>query len=159
MDLTMLFDYVLKWLIPFACAGLFAWIIKPLLEDFSRGRKVRTQQQWDECSSELKKEIICVQVESKEADSKLREDLQVLHKELSKEIQENTAGMRAAALAIHLRNLITDSKFYLDRGWISLEEWEEYNERYQTYIELGGNGHMQPWYPRVEKLKNKPPEK
>lgn len=31
-------------------------------------------------------------------------------------------------------------KEYTERGWISLDEYEEYNETYEVYTSMGGNG-------------------
>lgn len=168
---TDLIDYFLKWFIPFACAGLFALLVKPLFQTWILGRKTQAKREWDDQAkdlkdllgsaiqehNEIKEHLEKVVEKSKKVDQGLREDLDDVSSKLATEIKESTAGVRNAVMAIHLRNLITDSKTYIERGWISIDEWENYNSRYDTYKELGGNGHMDPWYPKVKALPNLPP--
>ena len=45
------------------------------------------------------------------------------------------------AVVVLLRNdLKALHKEYTTRGWISIDEYEEYSDLYQTYAALGGNG-------------------
>lgn len=71
---------------------------------------------------------------------------------LRTEMAENTDGIRDAILDMHLGRLIADSKKYIIRGAISASELDDYQKKYQTYKALGGNGHMDPWYPKVISL-------
>lgn len=71
---------------------------------------------------------------------------------LQKELADKTNGIREAILNIHLDRLIGESIIYLERGSITAAELKDYQNKYNVYIELGGNGHMDPWYPKVCKL-------
>lgn len=167
-----LIDYFLKWFIPFLSAGLFGLLITPLIKDYKSGRKVREQRQWNEQAAELKtlfeksigryqelqSYIESVEQVSNQEDILLRKQLTETKEVLIREIQNRTAGMREALLSIHLNNLIRDSIRYIEQGWVSAGDLQDYNERYITYRELGGNGHMDPWYPKVKRLPNLPPE-
>jgi len=41
------FDYFLKWFIPFLCAGLFSAIFMPLRNKLKKGQEVTDQAKWD----------------------------------------------------------------------------------------------------------------
>lgn len=164
-----LLDYFLKWLIPFTCAGLFSLLAKPLIKNYTEGRKAITTKIWNENSSamqkqidalvkqqnELKEKIQQIEQNSKDQEVRLKMQIQETEDRLLAEIRENTTGIRGALLTIHLHNLITDSKMYFKRGYITLDEWADYNHRYDTYKLLGGNGHMEPWYEKIGQLPNR----
>lgn len=89
-------------------------------------------------SKELKKDIAHT----------ISEEVNSLHKEIA----NKTDGIRDAILVIHLERLISESKKYIAKGSITTSELEDYQEKYKTYVNLGGNGHMDPWYPKVMAL-------
>lgn len=163
--------YILKWFVPFACAGLFSLLIKPIVKDWSKGRQTRQQQQWNEnaitmqeainkcCEENIQLTELVAQVrqESQTQDAQIEQHLQETKQQLTEIIKENTSGVREALLTTHLYNLIRDSKLYIEQGWISVDDWQDYVTRYDTYIKLGGNGHMDNWYPKVKDLPNHPP--
>lgn len=133
-----LLDYFLKWFIPFLCAGLFGLLIKPLIDTFKQGHLVGKQEEWNQLSSELKEEI----------SAKITTEIAGLRQELG----EKTDGIRDAILDIHLEKLIQDSINYIEKGMITTRELEDYQERYETYKKLGGNGHLDAWRPKVLSL-------
>lgn len=159
MENVNLLDYFLKWFIPFACAGLFAVTLKPLIEIIKYGNSTKRKEEFhrnfvDEIRP-IQEQIDLLRQESQTADLKTQEVI----KEMHNEIKQATIGLREALLETHLRDLILDSKKYLDRGWLTADEWDQYNTRYNTYHLLGGNGHMDPWYPKVKQLPIRSEEK
>lgn len=172
MDLQTIFDYILKWFIPFACAGLFGLLIKPVIKDLTRGRDLRLKEEWNERAKEMTDIVKICQEENVRLSKELvngrqewltekiaqEQELQQVKQDLLDEIKQNTSGVREALLTMHLYNLICDSKRYIEYGWISVEDWQDFSTRYDTYIKLGGNGHMDPWYPKVKALPNHPPK-
>ena len=75
-----------------------------------------------------------------------------LSKNVLNKIEENTRGIRKAILSSHLRELIVDGKNYLQQHYITPEQLADYNERFVTYKDLGGNGHVDPWIIKIREL-------
>lgn len=94
-----LWDYFLKWFIPFACAGLFALLVKPVIETFKQGHKIEKQEEWNNLSVKLKTELSAT----------ITSQIGVLQKELA----DKTNGIREAILNIHLDRLIGESILYI----------------------------------------------
>lgn len=46
----------------------------------------------------------------------------------------------ALLLQVAKNQLVTQGRKYLKRGYITMDEYEEYESEYQVYCELGGNG-------------------
>lgn len=155
-------DLILKWAVPAIGAGLIAWLLKPLINTYSAGKKKQEQEEWNCKAKELKEEL----EQAKEEHNGIRKEIldsinrsdardsaiELKLIETQNLIKESTGGMREALLEIHLRNLVEDSKYYLSRKYITPEEWERYVIRYNTYHSLGGDGLMDKWYEKVNKL-------
>lgn len=43
-------------------------------------------------------------------------------------------------LQVARNQLVSQGRLYLDRGYITIDEYEEYESEYDTYSRLGGNG-------------------
>lgn len=153
-----LLEYVLKWLVPFVCAGLFSLLIIPLWNRYKVGKHVQLQKEWNECATGMKQDIETFKEESKQKDSQLEKKIDTVQTTLLAKIEENTAGIRQAILQSHLRELIIDGKMYLKQGYIGLEQLADYNERFLVYKSLGGNGHVDPWIKKIRELPNSLPE-
>lgn len=153
-----LLEYVLKWLVPFMCAGLFSLLIIPLWNRYKVGKHAELQKEWNECATGMKQDIETFKEESKQKDSQLEKKIDTVQTTLLSKIEENTAGIRQAILQSHLRELIIDGKMYLKQGYIGLEQLADYNERFLVYKSLGGNGHVDPWIKKIRELPNDPPE-
>lgn len=48
--------------------------------------------------------------------------------------------------------LVALGRTYLERGYIELDEYEEYEEEYKLYSELGGNGLARRMFKQVDEL-------
>ena len=153
-----LFDYFLKWLIPFLCSGLFAAIIIPVWNRYKHGRDAELKEKWNQYATEMKTDIDKFKVDSKQKDVELEQKIINVQTTLLQKLEENTAGIRQAILQSHLRELIIDGKMYLKQGYITLDQLADYNERVLTYKSLGGNGHADPWITKIRNLPNDPPE-
>lgn len=170
-----LFEYFLKWLIPFLCAGAFTSFIIPFWNKYKIGQKAALQQKWDECAQEFKTEMASFEANTSKEESRLSRELKELKKlsddrdaaiesrlieiqeQLIEKIDDSTRGVREAVLQSHLRDLLADGKIYIERGYITLEQLTDYENRYQIYKSLGGNGHMDPWIAKIRELSNNPP--
>ena len=153
-----LFDYFLKWLIPFLCSGLFAAIVIPVWNRYKHGRDAELKEKWNQYATEMKTDIDKFKVDSKQKDVELEQKIINVQTTLLQKLEENTAGIRQAILQSHLRELIIDGKMYLKQGYITLDQLADYNERVLTYKSLGGNGHADPWITKISNLPNDPPE-
>lgn len=152
-----LFDYFLKWFIPFACAGLFGAIIVPIWNRYKCGRDAELKAKWNVYAQETKNDIEAFKNESKKKDIELEQKILNVQTTLVDKIEQNTAGIRQAILQSHLRELIIDGKMYLKNEYITLEQLADYEERFLTYKSLGGNGHVDPWIAKIRQLPNHPP--
>lgn len=153
-----LFDYFLKWLIPFVCSGLFAAIVIPMWNRYKHGRDAELKDKWNVYAQETKNDIEAFKIESKKKDVELEKKIVDVQTALLDKIEQNTAGIRQAILQSHLRELIIDGKMYLKNEYITLEQLADYEERFLTYKTLGGNGHVDPWIAKIRQLPNTPPE-
>ena len=55
-------------------------------------------------------------------------------------------------LGIARSQLVHEGRKYLKRGYITMDEYEEYEERYKLYHNLGGNGLAHRIYKQVDNL-------
>lgn len=55
-------------------------------------------------------------------------------------------------LAVARRQLIEQGREYLKRGYITMDEYEEYEEHYKLYSDLGGNGLARRIFKQVDEL-------
>lgn len=56
-------------------------------------------------------------------------------------------------------NILRSGNYYIKRGWISADEFEDlYKYMYEPYKELGGNGMAERILTRIKQLPHYPPE-
>lgn len=55
-------------------------------------------------------------------------------------------------LQVARNQLISQGRFYLDRGYITMDEYEEYESEYGIYSRLGGNGLARRVFKQVDEL-------
>lgn len=55
-------------------------------------------------------------------------------------------------LEVAKTQLVALGRTYLERGYIDLDEYEEYEEEYKLYSELGGNGLARRIFKQVDEL-------
>lgn len=55
-------------------------------------------------------------------------------------------------LQVAKNQLITQGRFYLERGYITMDEYEEYESEYKVYSMLGGNGLARRVFKQVDEL-------
>ena len=68
---------------------------------------------------------------------------------------EQKSASRQMILGLGYYKLVKACEEYLDRGWVSIEEYGDLNKYlYQPYIAMGGNGTAQALMEKVEKLPN-----
>lgn len=55
-------------------------------------------------------------------------------------------------LSVSRNQLVALGHTYIERGYITMDEYEEYEEEYQIYSALGGNGLARRMFEQVENL-------
>lgn len=55
-------------------------------------------------------------------------------------------------LSVSRNQLITLGRAYIERGYITMDEYEEYEAEYQIYSDLGGNGLARRVFEQVDDL-------
>lgn len=55
-------------------------------------------------------------------------------------------------LSVSRNQLITIGRSYIERGYITMDEYEEYEAEYQIYSALGGNGLARRVFEQVDEL-------
>lgn len=55
-------------------------------------------------------------------------------------------------LAVARSHLVEQGRKYLKRGYIKMDEYEEYEEHYKLYSDLGGNGLARRVFEQVDEL-------
>lgn len=55
-------------------------------------------------------------------------------------------------LAVSRNQLIANGRTYIERGYITMDEYEEYEAEYQIYSALGGNGLARRMFKNVDEL-------
>lgn len=154
---------VLKWLVPFVCAGIVAFITYLLAKPkilLKKGSEAQRLEDWNTLASksQMSKDMACCKekLSAIEQDSKAS-DAQILNALTSLELSVGTINskldtqqkeidhMREGVLDAHLQNLIETCKTYIARGYVTPLEFDHYNTRLEVYYKLGGNGHMDNW--------------
>lgn len=65
--------------------------------------------------------------------------------------QRNTSEAKLL-LQVSKNQLVSQGREYLNRGYITMDEYEEYESEYQVYRALGGNGLAQRVFKQVDEL-------
>ena len=65
---------------------------------------------------------------------------------------DNNNNVAKLILAVSKNQLITLGRTYLDRGYITMDEYEEYEAEYRVYSALGGNGLARRVFEQVDDL-------
>lgn len=162
-------ETILKWLIPFVCAGLISWITVKVVNPLKKQSEQEKIAEWEATArkTNIHHEIFDkytddLRHESQAMDTKIFEKLETLEKrwdlrmdQLGAQQLQNAKDLdavRQGVLDAHLQNLISSCQVYIQRGYITPAELIQYNERLGIYKRLGGNGHMDAWDDRVKAL-------
>lgn len=65
---------------------------------------------------------------------------------------DNNNSEHSLLLRVSKNQLITLGRTYLDRGYITMDEYEEYESEYKLYTALGGNGLARRVFKQVDDL-------
>lgn len=63
--------------------------------------------------------------------------------------------LRQGVLSSHFNMLLNKAMSFVNAEWISVEDLEIFEEEYEVYKHLHGNGHMDSWVKKVRALPNK----
>ena len=175
---AMVLETAVKWLIPAICVAIVGLITAHFIKPFKKGNAATQQEEWDQhfrTSQEPKtmgdreqgilEERITKHIT--DADQKIMEKIDKLstvinnqnesNKVYNEKVDKSITLIQEGVRDAHLQNLITTCEQYIKRGYITPTELDVYQSRYKLYKELGGNGHMEPWYAKVKALPHEPP--
>lgn len=141
-------EYILKWLIPFVCAGAFTLIVVPQWNKFKKGNAAVAQEDWNSHASTIYEQIDLL----KQKDKMLEDKIDYIQNDLMVKLQADISIIKESMKQNQLRDLIVDGKHYLAHGEITIDQLTNYNDRFQVYKSLGGNGHADIWVKKVREL-------
>lgn len=171
----MILETALKWAIPAICIAIVGIITAKIIKPLKKQNQADRQEEWDECMRHSSvPQTFCDQTYNRlrqESDTKdqqildtinnLATTIQAEHEE-TKAYRETTEKqielIQDGVRDVHLQNLIHTCEKFIKRGYITPEEREIYNQRYNLYKALGGNGHMEPWNNKMIALPSEPPK-
>lgn len=65
---------------------------------------------------------------------------------------DRNTSQRALLIEVSKNQLIALGRTYLDRGYVTMDEYEEYEAEYELYSALGGNGLARRVFKQVDDL-------
>lgn len=173
MSWMLILEKVISWGVPVICTALVAIFVKPHMKAQKKGQEILDQEEWDSRSVKLvermdsieqnhaqdKKEII-EKIESlKEGDKAIEEILSNILQKLDTNNQQNHERFDAmdqkntdAFIQIYQRDLIVDGKTYLNAKFWTPHQKANFFQRYRQYKTWGGNGDIEPWIEKLNKL-------
>ena len=77
------------------------------------------------------------------------------HNDKMEKILSAIEELREGVLSSHFNMLLNKAMRYVSQEWISVEDLEIFEEEYEVYKHLHGNGHMNSWVTKVRALPNK----
>ena len=131
------------------------------------------EEKWKDKETNMCSKIICtfekkieeVRKNSSEKEASIRNDLTNMHEELAKkdsEIKKDIGTLQEGILSIQGKQFRELCKELLKKDYISVEEYDEFEEEYAVYKSLGGNHKGDALHERVvrkcDRQKNKPEE-
>lgn len=169
MDIANILDYVIKWAVPFICAGLFTIAVKPLFSTFLAGYRNNEQVQWDRHAEKLINRIDELETNNRLADAELTKQIDGVARrqdkrmdELNKkqdELSDDIANIAAGTRHILLHDIVEDGAKYVNAKSIAPLQLAEYQERYQLYKKLHGDGYADSWMAKVDRVEVREPLK
>jgi ElaB/YqjD/DUF883 family membrane-anchored ribosome-binding protein len=145
--IKMITEFFIKWGLGII-TGILGSIGVFFRKEIKNFFKFKEKQKKDEMLADVNEEIENVE-ELVEAESN------AFAKELKafrKEVLDIIKPIQAAVLSSHYEALLARCKEYICRGYILFDELELLEKDYETYSDLGGNGHMDAWMTRVRIL-------
>lgn len=173
MDWMFIIEKVISWGVPLVCAGLITIFIKPQIKAHKRGQEILDQEEWDGHSKKLverietlekersaDKEEIIQKIESMHCnDSSIHNSLAIILQKLDESKKERNGLLKemdekntAAFIQIYQRDLIVDGKTYLAEKYWTPHQKANFFQRYKQYKSWGGNGDIEPWIEKLNKL-------
>ena len=155
----MISQGLIKWLISLLTSMLTAFVIlchKEIKEFFNFKKKKKEKdllsgvnRELTDLEHQMEHHEDAVSIELKAHDQMYAKKLAEVEQRLLTILEP----MRAALLSSHYNNLLERCKRYVQAGEISADELDLLEKDYETYKNLGGNGHMEMWMVRVRQLR------
>lgn len=141
-----------------AISSFFVWKNKQLKIQLDKAAKYDKDQEIQEVDSLIDKKIKPLKEEHRQMDADLDKKLEPIYEELEnlREYERITRGENDA-----MKKLLIDSwkyrlkvlcQMHLEHGYITFKQYDQLQEFYRCYSEMGGNGQAKELYERAIKL-------
>lgn len=179
----LILEKIISWGVPVICIAVVTYLIKPFLKTHKKGQEIEDQEEWDNHSSKMKTalegQISTLENKHDEDTSDLSKRIQVLEnrdqttqilletilaevKGNNTEFQNSFQAMdkknTEAFVQIYQRDLIVDGKTYINNKKWTPNQKSNFKKRYEQYKAWGGNGDMEPWIEKLNRLPIEYPE-
>ena len=156
--------YWVKWLcgIVAACIAIFFKRICKLVKDAFTYFKLKNKKAYlEEIDTKIERYHTEVNAKIEEYHSEV-EDFKLMslgadqeHDDKMEKILSAIDELREGVLSSHYNMLLKKAMHHIEEEWISVEALDEFEEEYEVYQHLHGNGHMDKWVKKVRALPNK----
>lgn len=175
--IELILEKVISWGIPVLCMGIITYLVKPFVKTHKRGQELEEQEEWDNRSAKMKddfdKRLEALEkhhcADTSEIENKIQilenreQTTQILLEKILKEVQSNNSQFHGrmdlleqkntdAFIQIYQRDLIVDGKSYLANKMWTPQQKANFKKRYDQYKAWGGNGDIEPWIERLNRL-------
>ena len=179
----LILEKVISWGVPVLCVAIVTYLVKPFIKTHKKGQELEEQEEWDNRSAKMKDDFDSrlsaleshhcedtSELENKIKAIEQKEDTtQELLKQILKNIQQNNKEFHDridtfekkntdAFVQIYQRDLIVDGKTYLNNKKWTPNQKSNFKKRYNQYKAWGGNGDIEPWIEKLNRLPVEYPE-
>lgn len=173
----LILEKVISWGVPVICLAVVTHLIKPFIKTHKKGQEIEDQEEWDNRSAKMKNDLEsritalenhhCADASELEGKIQALENkentTQLLLETILREIKNNNtqfhdrldsleAKNTDAFIQIYQRDLIVDGKSYLANKMWTPQQKANFKKRYDQYKAWGGNGDIEPWIERLNRL-------
>ena len=130
----MLSNEFTKWLFGLCGAGLTAFVSYVWNKKIKKGFSLIEEENKEEFLKEVNDRISEDENKMEEADKALDDKICSIVDVLNL--------LKEGILSLHLDSLIDECKYHIEQGWIPVDALERFEEKYNLYKKLGGNGDL-----------------
>lgn len=155
-------EWIAQYWVGWVCA-LIAGGIAIFAKHYIKIEKESLEKKWQEKEKNMCGKIICTfEDKIKEVEEKSKEEDKIIHNELD-QIHTEVDTIESGILSIQGKQFREMCEDLLKQDYITVEEYEEFEEEYAVYKSLGGNHRGDALHERVvikvDKQKSKPEDK
>lgn len=67
-------------------------------------------------------------------------------------LKKDSCTQKHALLTLQRKSILDSCELYLNRGWVTMDEYQTLDEQYSSYGEMGGNGFVEKMIKKVSAL-------